>query len=140
MDNISGVRKSQEGYAYTEGEYLHLSVLNGHSVEITFSGSGDHDVVGRTAFFNNHSAAVTIAAHETHDLFKWSKRFDSDEQLRFTWLLSPRTIDGRLPWLPYLALASGLLTIVVMMGVLGREGIGPMGGIMSQRKPSLEEE
>ena len=78
--------------------------------------------------------------HDTTDLFKWSKRFDSDEQLRFTWLLSPRTIDGRLPWLPYLALASGLLTIVAMMGVLGREGIGPMGGIMSQRKPSLEEE
>ena len=107
-------------------------LLDGENIEF--------DVLNQSQFWNGYDAAVTIAAHDTTDLFKWSKRFDSDEELRFTWLLSPRTIDGRLPWLPYVALASGFLTILAMMGVLGREGIGPMGGIMSQRKPSLEEE
>ena len=124
-----------------DGTDLLLSVNRGTVVKILLDGENiEFDVLNQSQFWNGYDAAVTIAAHDTTDLFKWSKRFDSDEELRFTWLLSPRTIDGRLPWLPYVALASGFLTILVMMGVLGREGIGPMGGIMSQRKPSLEEE
>ena len=59
-------------------------------VNITYNGSTTYDVMGRSKFFNNHSAAVTIAAHETHDLFKLSKRFVDDEHLVFTWLVEPR--------------------------------------------------
>jgi len=132
LDNISGVRKSQEGYAYTEGEYLHLSVLNGHSVEITFLGSGDHDVVGRTAFFNNHSAAVTIAAHETHDLFKWSKRFVDDEHLVFTWLVEPREGLGDSGWLTYVAAGVAISTIIGMLVILKKEGLGPLARLPSR--------
>jgi hypothetical protein len=140
LTNLTGQRQTAEGWRM-DGTDLLLSVKRGTVVKILLDGENiEFDVLNQSQFWNGYDAAVTIAAHDTTDLFKWSKRFDSDEELRFTWLLSPRTIDGRLPWLPYVALASGFLTILVMMGVLGREGIGPMGGIMSQRKPSLEEE
>ena len=140
LTNLTGQRQTAEGWRM-DGTDLLLSVKRGTVVKILLDGENiEFDVLNQSQFWNGYDAAVTIAAHDTTDLFKWSKRFDSDEELRFTWLLSPRTIDGRLPWLPYVALASGFLTILVMMGVLGREGIGPMGGIMSQRKPSVEEE
>ena len=83
---------------------------------------------------------MTIAAHDTTDLFLWSKRFDDEDQLRFTWLVSPRTIEGRLPWLPYAALVAGVVTIVAMMGILGREGIGPLAGFMQDKNLQYEEE
>ena len=140
LTHLTGQRQTAEGWRM-DGTDLLLSVKRGTVVKILLDGENiEFDVLNQSQFWNGYDAAVTIAAHDTTDLFKWSKRFDSDEELRFTWLLSPRTIDGRLPWLPYVALASGVLTILVRMGVRGREGIGPMGGIMSQRKPSLEEE
>jgi hypothetical protein len=101
-------------------------------VEITFLGSGDHDVVGRTAFFNNHSAAVTIAAHETHDLFKWSKRFVDDEHLVFTWLVEPREGLGDSGWLTYVAAGVAISTIIGMLVILKKEGLGPLARLPSR--------
>ena len=126
LANITGVRKSTEGYVQHPGEYLHLSVLNGHAVEITYNGTTDYDVIGRTSFFNNHSTAVTIAAHETYDLFKWSKRFVDDDHLVFTWLVEPREGLGDSLWLQYVAVGVALSTIVGMLVVLKREGLGPL--------------
>ena len=49
--------------------------------------------MGQTEFWNNHSAAVTIAGHYTNDLFKWSKRFLDEDDIRFTWLVTPRVAE-----------------------------------------------
>lgn len=126
MNVIEGVRKTTQGYTQVDGEYLHLSVINGNQVEITYNGSTSHDIVGRTEFFNNHSAAVTIAAHETHDLFKWSKRFVDDEHLVFTWLVEPREGLSEAGWLRYAAAGVAVSTIVGMLLVLKKEGLGPL--------------
>ena len=68
-----------------------LSVLNGHAVNITVNATGiEHDILAQTEFFNNHSAAVTVAGHETMDLFKWAKRFVDGTDVRFTWLVQLR--------------------------------------------------
>ncbi|EHR76518.1 MAG: hypothetical protein MG2_0930 [uncultured Candidatus Poseidoniales archaeon] len=126
LEDITGARKSAEGYAQADGEYLHLSLVNGHAVEVRYNGTDDYDIMGRSSFFNNHSTAVTIAAHETHDLFKWSKRFVDDEHLVFTWLVEPREGLGESSWLRYAAVAVGIGTVVAMMFVLKREGLGPL--------------
>ena len=84
-----------------EGDILYISVLIGHPVNFTLSENVDYDILGRSQFFNNKSAALTIAGHSTTDLFQWSKRFDDYDDLRFTWLLSPQSLDADLAWLPY---------------------------------------
>ena len=45
-------------------------------------------------------------------------------------------------WLPYAALVAGfnVVTIVAMMGILGREGIGPLAGVMNNKNVQYEEE
>ena len=50
------------------------------------------------------------------------------------------TVEGRLPWLPYAALVAGVVTVVAMMGILGREGIGPLAGVMNNKNVHDEEE
>ena len=103
-----------------------LSVVNGHAVNITLNDTGvEHDVLAQTDFFNNHSAAVTVAGHETTDLFKWAKRFVDDTDVRFTWLVQPRPSETADAWIPYAVVGVGLLTVFIMLGVLGREGLGP---------------
>ena len=78
MSNIQGERHTTEGYSHNNSQYLHLSVRDGVEVKITIE-SSQYDIVGLAEFWNNHSAAITIAAHETSDLFKWSKRFVDSE-------------------------------------------------------------
>ena len=95
---------SMEGWRQ-EGSNLYFSVLRGHNVSFTLSNETEYDVTGRTQFFNNKSVALTIAGHSTTDLFQWSKRFDDQENLRFTWLISPKPIDSGIAWLPYAGLA-----------------------------------
>ncbi|HIF45356.1 MAG TPA: hypothetical protein EYQ73_00965 [Candidatus Poseidoniales archaeon] len=85
-----------------EGDLLYISILEGNEVNINLSDDSDYDIVGRTQFFNNKSTAVTIAGHSTTDLFTWSKRFDESPELKFTWLISPRSLDQANDWLPYL--------------------------------------
>jgi hypothetical protein len=94
---------SKEGWR-VEDSVLYLSVLSGHNVSFTLSGNASYSIEGVSEFFNNKSSALTIAGHSTTDLFLWSKRFDGNEELRFTWLISPRSLDEGITWLPYLGL------------------------------------
>ena len=105
--------------------YLLLSVIDEREVKITVTNS-TYDVMGITEFWNNHSAAITIAAHETTDLFKWSKRFADQDDLVFTWLLQPRPTDAEATWIPYVAFAIGSGVILSMLLILKREGLGPL--------------
>jgi len=98
---------AREGWRM-EGGILYLSVLRGESVTLESSGDIEYDILGRTQFFNNKSAALTIAGHSTTDLFLWSKRFDDSDNLRFTWLLSPRGVEEGNSFLP----AIGLVILV----------------------------
>ena len=140
MTNLTGERQTAEGWRM-DGEELLVSVKRGTVITVILDGENiSFDVHNQTQFWNGYDAAVTIAAHDTTDLFLWSKRFDDEDQLRFTWLVSPRTVDGRLPWLPYAALVAGVVTIVAMMGILGREGIGPLAGLMYDKNLHYEEE
>jgi hypothetical protein len=126
LDTITGARKSVEGYSQNGTGELLLSLVNGHAVEVRYNGTAAHDVLGRSSFFNNHSTAVTIAAHETHDLFKWSKRFVDDTHLVFTWLVEPREGPGDSSWMPFVAVGVAVSTIIGMMVVLKGEGLGPL--------------
>ena len=133
-------RQTAEGWRM-DGDELLVSVKRGTIVTVVLDGENiSFDVHNQTKFWNGYDAAVTIAAHDTTDLFLWSKRFDDEDQMRFTWLVSPRTVEGRLPWLPYAALVAGVVTIVAMMGILGREGIGPLAGVMNNKNVQYEEE
>ena len=81
LSSIEGEKVAQEGWWQQEDGTLVLSVVNGHAVNITLNDTGvEHDVLAQTDFFNNHSAAVTVAGHETTDLFKWAKRFVDDTE------------------------------------------------------------
>lgn len=134
LPSIEGERTSQEGWWQQEDGVLVVSLLNGHPVEIEVLGEGlDYDVLGQALFFNNHSAAVTVAGHQTTDLFTWSKRFLDSTEVRFTWLLQPRPVEGVHGWIPYAVLGVGFLTVVAMLGVLGKEGIGPMRQLAHRR-------
>ena len=95
---------TREGWRQ-EGNILYFSVLRGHNVSFTLSDETEYDILGRTQFFNNKSVAFTITGHSTTDLFHWSKRFDDQEKLRFTWLISPEPIDEGIFWLPYAGFA-----------------------------------
>ncbi|MCS5532983.1 MAG: hypothetical protein NZ736_01835 [Candidatus Poseidoniaceae archaeon] len=129
LSNIAGSKNSVEGWFQVSGEYLHLSVLNGHRVEIHFSEqTNEYDIIGRSQFWNNHSTAVTIASHHTSDLFLWSKGFTDYSSIKFTWLLEPRLSDGYTAWLPIAVIAITSSTILGMLYLLKREGIGPLAG------------
>ena len=126
LSSIEGEKVAQEGWWQQEDGTLVLSVVNGHAVNITLNETGvEHDVLAQADFFNNHSAAVTVAGHETTDLFKWAKRFVDDTNVRFTWLVQPRPSETADAWIPYAVVGVGLLTVFIMLGVLGREGLGP---------------
>lgn len=130
LASIEGAKTAREGWWVQEDGVLVLSLVNGHSVEIQLNETNvSYDILGQTRFFNNHSSAVTVAGHETTDLFKWSKRFLEDTNVRFTWLVQPRPAEGVHGWIPYAVLGVGFCTVVLMLGVLGREGIGPLSGL-----------
>ena len=125
LSDLTGVKKTAQGYTQNGTESLHLSVVRGHNVTIVVNGNIDFDVLGRSQFWNNYSAAVTIAAHDTTDLFKWSKRFGEEPHLKFTWLVQPRDGLGESGWLAVLAIVVAVSTIAGMMYVLKKEGLGP---------------
>ena len=127
LPSIEGEKLAQEGWWQQTDGTLVLSVVNGHAVNITLNASDvEHDVLAQATFFNNHSAAVTVAGHETTDLFKWAKRFVDDTDVRFTWLVQPRPAESADAWIPYAVVGVSVFTVFVMLGVLGREGLGPM--------------
>jgi len=139
MNNISQVRHTTEGYSHNQGQYLHLSVVNGNRVEITLDGS-DYEIIEMTEFWNNFSAAITIAAHETTDLFKWSKRFVDQDNLVFTWLVIPQPAETKSPWIPYVALTVGAGATIAMLLVLKNEGMGPLAKKINNSDELLEGE
>lgn len=125
LQDITDSRHTEEGYTQSQDGYLLLSIKDEREVNITVTNS-TYDVVGIAEFWNNHSAAITIAAHETTDLFKWSKRFADQDDLVFTWLLQPRPLDAEATWIPYVAFAIGSGVILSMLLILKREGLGPL--------------
>ncbi|HIF16529.1 MAG TPA: hypothetical protein EYQ85_04680 [Candidatus Poseidoniales archaeon] len=89
----------QQGWRM-DGSHLLLTIPVGMEVKVVFE-DGDVGVdILDEQWFNGRSFAVTIAAHETDDLFTWSKRFEASSDLRFTWLISPRDARSSSPWLP----------------------------------------
>ena len=138
--SIEGETNAMQGWRQQDDGVVLLSVKNGEPVELHFNDSElEYDVLGLTEFWNNHSAAVTIAGHETSDLFKWSKRFLGDDNVRFTWLLTPRSSEEGAAWMPYAVLGVAFASTVGMMAVLGREGIGPLSQFFGAgSKPSKQ--
>ena len=142
LASIEGEKNTQQGWWQQDDGTLVLSVVNGHPVNITLNGSDvNNDVLEQAEFFNNHSAAVTVAGHQTTDLFKWAKRFVDDTSVRFTWLVQPRVADDVDAWIPYAVVGVGVLSVFIMLGVLGREGLGPLAHVVAKpsvQNPSLE--
>ena len=140
LSDLEGVKKTAEGYTQASSEYLHLSLTKGHNVSIVVNGTVDYDILGHSQFWNNYSTAVTIASHDTTDLFKWSKRFSDEPQLTFTWLVQPRDGIGESGWLAFLSVVVAATTITAMMYILKREGLGPFAEKLPQRPSEFEEE
>ena len=142
LASIEGEKNTQQGWWQQDDGTLVLSVVNGHPVNITLNGSDvNNDVLKQAEFFNNHSAAVTVAGHQTTDLFKWAKRFVDDTSVRFTWLVQPRVADDVDAWIPYAVVGVGVMSVFIMLGVLGREGLGPLAHLVAKpsvQNPSLE--
>ena len=113
---------TKEGWRQ-DGSILYLSVLRGHNVSFNLSGGSEYEVTGVSKFFNNKSSALTIAGHSTTDLFLWSKRFDDNAELRFTWLLSPRGLDEGIAWLPYLGLGVLITSVSGIWLLLKKDAI-----------------
>ena len=137
LPSIEGEKNTQQGWWQQNDGTLVLSIVNGHPVNITLNGSDvGNDVLKQAEFFNNHTAAVTVAGHQTTDLFKWAKRFVDDTSVRFTWLVQPRVADDVDAWIPYAVVGVGVLSVFIMLGVLGREGLGPLAHLVA--KPSVQ--
>ena len=117
-----GDRNSKEGWRQ-EGSILYISVLAGNEVQFNLTEDVEYDILGRTQFFNNKSAALTIGGHSTTDLFLWSKRFDDHEFLKFTWLLTPRGLEDGLEWLPYVGIGVLLLSVSGIWLVLKKDAL-----------------
>ena len=142
LPSIEGEKNTRQGWWQQDDGTLVLSIVNGRPVNITLNGSDvNNDVLKQAEFFNNHSAAVTVAGHQTTDLFKWAKRFVDDTSVRFTWLVQPRVADDVDAWIPYAVVGVGVLSVFIMLGVLGREGLGPLAHLVAKpsvQNPSLE--
>ena len=67
-----GDRNSKEGLRQ-EGSILYISVLAGNEVQFNLTEDVEYDILGRTQFFNNKSAALTIGGHSMTDLFSGQK-------------------------------------------------------------------
>jgi hypothetical protein len=127
LPSIEYKKNMQEGWWVNGEGVLMLSVVNGNPVSIELADEDvEYDVLGQTEFWNNHSAAVTIAGHHTNDLFKWSKRFLDEDDIRFTWLVTPRVAEEGDAWIPYAIVGIGFSSIVAMLYLLKKEGLGPI--------------
>ena len=87
-----------------------------------------------TNYFNHVARCGLI--DETHDLFKWSKRFVDDDHLVFTWLVEPREGLNEAGWLRYVAAGVAISTVIGMLVVLKKEGLGPLAKGQDAQPPS----
>ena len=108
----------QNGWRVEDGLLL-LSVQHNMSVEIVLENEiEDYDIVGQTEFFNGFESAVTIAGHNTRDLFLWSRKFVDEPNLSFTWLLTPKALEQHGLLLPAIGLSVSAITILGMFYLL----------------------
>jgi len=77
---------------------------------------------------------VTIASHQTSDLFLWSKGFTDYDSIKFTWLLEPRLSDGYSIWLPIAVIVIASSTVLGMLYLLKRDDIGMLVETESPKK------
>tara|TARA_B100000925_G_scaffold209320_1_gene159448 strand:- start:199 stop:1458 length:1260 start_codon:yes stop_codon:yes gene_type:complete len=112
---------TKEGWRQ-EGELIFVSLLAGNEIKFDLDGE-DYEILGTTQFFNNKSAAFTVAGHSTTDLHRWSQRFDDYDFLKFTWLVSPRELDDGLEWLPYAGVGVLLVSVSGIWLVLKKDAI-----------------
>ena len=120
-ENVSemGLKKNlQNGWRVEDG-LLYLSVQHNLSVEIVLEEEPDnYDIIGQTEFFNGFESAVTIAGHNTRDLFLWSRKFVDESNLSFTWLLTPQKLEEKGLLLPMMGVSIGAVTILGMFYLL----------------------
>ena len=95
-----------------EATEILLTVPPDREVEIRFGKANMSIDIHEEPWFNGRTFAVTIAGHETSDLFKWSKRFEPDSPVRFTWLIIPRVADSSRQLYPII----GVVVIVTSIG------------------------
>lgn len=114
--NLTGERNTAAG-ARADGNETLLSLAVGQRMDLVLDAPvnrSDLDVLGMTEQWNGLGVAVTVAAHDTWDLFRWSKRFNDEPELRFTWLVIPRDADPEMPWLPWVGLLAAAGTVLAM--------------------------
>lgn len=121
--DLSTERNTAVGWRIDEGDLL-LSLSVGQRMEVLVNSDvnrSDLDVIEMTPQWNGRSVAVTVAGHDTTDLQRWSRRFLEVEDLRFTWLVSPRVADPDMPWLPWVGVLAGAATVAGMRYVISRD-------------------
>lgn len=133
VEDLTGVRNTAVGWRTADGEVL-ASLRVGQSIEFKMDAPvnrSDLDVLGMSPRWNGYDVAVTVAGHDTTDLHRWSRRFVDADDLRFTWLISPRDGDPELPWLPWLGVLTAAATVVAMRHFIrsddGSSALAPMG-------------
>ena len=114
-------RNTKQGWRQ-DGKTILLSILAGNEVSFDLD-SDNYEILGTTQFFNNKSAAFTVAGHSTTDLQRWSQRFDDYDFLKFTWLVSPRELDDGLKWLPYVGVGVLLASVSGIWLVLKKDAL-----------------
>ena len=110
----------QQGWRMDEGHLL-LSIPVAMTVEITFEETGMELDILDEQWFNGRSFAVTIASHQTEDLFTWSKRFEAEDALRFTWLVTPRDARASSAWLPVVGVVVILASMLAYTMLIKRD-------------------
>jgi hypothetical protein len=141
-EDLTGVRNTAVGFRFEGNETL-LSLSVGQRMDLLLDAPvnrSDLDVLGMTDQWNGLGVAVTIAGHDTWDLFRWSKRFNDEPELRFTWLVIPRDADPEMPWLPWVGLLAAVGTILAMRHVIRTDdGTSALASNPSSRR-IIEEE
>ncbi|DAC32617.1 MAG TPA: hypothetical protein D7I05_07695 [Candidatus Poseidoniales archaeon] len=141
-ENLTGVRNTAVGFRFEGNETL-LSLAVGQRMDLLLDAPvnrSDLDVLGMAEQWNGLGVAVTIAGHDTWDLFRWSKRFNDEPELRFTWLVIPRDADPEMPWLPWVGLLAAVGTVLAMRHVIrSDDGSSALAPNPSTRRISEEE-